>query len=103
MIDLHRLGNPGQGFKVNPDLILTIEAHPDTVVSLVGGIRIVVSETPDEVTEAVRDWRVSILSQAMRGRGAVRARDAVRITRPHGAYPAPVEDAPRAADDRERP
>ena len=30
MIELHRLGQP-EPFQLNPDLIVTVEAHPDTV------------------------------------------------------------------------
>src|SRR5438132_746917 len=33
MIELHRLGQP-EPFQLNPDLIVTVEAHPDTVIHL---------------------------------------------------------------------
>ena len=66
MIVLHRLGHQTEPFHLNPDLITTVEAHPDTVVTLATGAKIVVGETPEEVGEAVRDWRVGLLADAWR-------------------------------------
>ena len=66
MIRLHKLGRDPQPFQLNPDLILTVEAHPDTVVTLTTGSRLVVTETPDEVTQAVRSWRASVLDAMSR-------------------------------------
>jgi uncharacterized protein YlzI (FlbEa/FlbD family) len=65
MITLHRLGHRHEPFLLNPDLIATIEAHPDTVVTLTTHARLVVCESPDEVTAAVRAWRAGILSDAL--------------------------------------
>jgi flagellar protein FlbD len=62
MIRLHRLGHDPQPFHLNPDLILTVEAHPDTVVMLATGTRLLVCESPEEVEAAIRAWRVSILN-----------------------------------------
>ena len=59
MIRLHKLGRHPQPFHLNPDLVISIEANPDTVVTLTTGSRLVVTETPDEVAEAVRRWRAS--------------------------------------------
>ena len=70
MIVLHRLGHECEPLHVNPDLITTVEAHPDTVVTLATGAKIVVGETPDQVADAVRGWRVEILSGALRRREA---------------------------------
>jgi flagellar protein FlbD len=67
MIELHRLGQ-ADAFHLNPDLIVTVEAHPDTVITLATGTRVVVAETPDQVSELVRDWRVSITNAAWRER-----------------------------------
>ncbi len=64
MIVLHRLTHPDQPFHLNPDLIVTIESTPDTVVSLGNSSKLVVIETPDEITERIRDWRASILARA---------------------------------------
>ena len=49
-------------------LIVTVEAHPDTVIMLATGSRVVVAETPEEVSDLVRDWRVSITNAAWRER-----------------------------------
>ena len=67
MIELHRLGQ-ADAFQLNPDLIVTVEAHPDTVITLATGTRVVVAETPEQVSELVRDWRVSITNAAWRER-----------------------------------
>lgn len=67
MIELHRLGQE-EPFQLNPDLIVTVEAHPDTVISLATGTRVVVTESPDDVSGLVRDWRVSITNAAWRDR-----------------------------------
>jgi len=53
MIKLTRLD--GDPFILNADLIQYVEARPDTFVTLVGGERIVVRETPEAVMDrAVR-------------------------------------------------
>jgi flagellar protein FlbD len=67
MIELHRLGQP-EPFHLNSDLIVTVEAHPDTVITLATGTKVLVAESPDEVSERVRDWRVSITNAAWRDR-----------------------------------
>ena len=68
MIVLHRLGHQLEPFSLNPDLITTVEAHPDTVVTLATGTKIVVSESTDEIAGAVRDWRASVMDEAWRRR-----------------------------------
>ena len=59
MIQLHRLGRDPEPFLLNPDLIVTVEAHPDTVVHLTTGANLVVHETPEELVAEVRSWRRS--------------------------------------------
>lgn len=66
MIRLHRLGGEGHEFDLNPDLVLSVESTPDTVVTLTTGSKLVVAESPDAVTAAVREWRVGILERALR-------------------------------------
>ena len=66
MIRLHKLGRTPQPFHLNPDLILTVEANPDTVVVLTTGSRLVVVESPEEVAESVRTWRASVLDAMTR-------------------------------------
>jgi uncharacterized protein YlzI (FlbEa/FlbD family) len=70
MITLHRLGHRTEELHLNPDLITTVEAHPDTVITLATGSKVVVSEAPDEVADAVREWRAGILDEAWRRRHA---------------------------------
>jgi flagellar protein FlbD len=62
MIVLHRLGHEDEPFHLNDDLIVTVEATPDTVITLANNHKIVVAESPDEVSRAIRTWRASILS-----------------------------------------
>jgi flagellar protein FlbD len=67
MIELHRLGQ-AEAFQLNADLIVMVEAHPDTVITIATGTKVVVTESPDEVSDLVRDWRVSITNAAWRER-----------------------------------
>ena len=60
MIELKRLGAHGEPVWVNPDLIATMEAHPDTVLVLTTGTKLVVADSVDEVIDRVREWRVSV-------------------------------------------
>jgi flagellar protein FlbD len=60
MILLHRLGRDAAPLHLNADLVLSVEANPDTVVHLTTGANLVVRETPDEVVGAIRSWRRSI-------------------------------------------
>jgi flagellar protein FlbD len=62
MITLHRMCHWDEPFQLNPDLIATVEARPDTIVRLTTGKRVLVCETPEEVCDAIREWRASVLS-----------------------------------------
>ncbi len=82
MIRLTRLGNGAEPFLLNPDLVATVEATPDTVVALTTGARVVVAEPPQAVVSKIRAWRVGILADALaaapperayRERGATRS------------------------------
>jgi len=66
VIRLHRLGHAPQPFYLNPDLVITVEATPDTVVTLTTGSRLLVMETPEQVADAVRAWRASVLDAMTR-------------------------------------
>lgn len=68
MIVLHRLGHDAEPFHLNPDMILTVEATPDTVVTLASGAKIVVGEDPDRVVDEIQCWRAGILADALNGR-----------------------------------
>lgn len=59
MILVHKL--KGEPLFVNCDLIDTIEATPDTVVSLADGRKLVVSESPEEVVDRARKFRASVI------------------------------------------
>ncbi len=65
MIRLHRLGSSYEPFYVNPDLIATMEGHPDVVLTLTNGTKIVVAESDDEVVTAVRRWRIDVMTEAL--------------------------------------
>jgi len=65
MISLHRLTHPNQVFFLNPDLIATIEATPDTVVSLTNSSKFIVIEKPADILELIREWRAGILARAL--------------------------------------
>jgi flagellar protein FlbD len=62
MIPVHRISQPDHELYVNPELIQTVEANPDTVISLTNGSKFVVAETPAEVVRLVRDWRAGIVA-----------------------------------------
>jgi flagellar protein FlbD len=64
MIELHRLGADSAPFILNPDLIVFVEATPDTHIALTTGTKVVVTESVEAVVAAVRDWRAGILAGA---------------------------------------
>ncbi len=47
----------GMVFYVNPELIQTVEATPDTVVTLVGNKIFIVKDTPQEIVERFIEYR----------------------------------------------
>jgi flagellar protein FlbD len=63
MIQLTRLNN--QTLFVNPDLIKFVERSPDTVLTLVSGEKIVVSDSCDEVLTKIVAFRRSVLAGHM--------------------------------------
>jgi flagellar protein FlbD len=79
MITLHRLGHAAEPFHLNPDLIVTVEANPDTVVTLTTGTKIVVAEPPDRVVAHIKDYRVAVLAGALD-----RRKQAPGAPQPHG-------------------
>ena len=64
MIELHRLGAGPAPFMLNPDLIVIVEATPDTTITLTTGTKILVAEGVEAVVAAVRNWRAGILAGA---------------------------------------
>ena len=65
MIKLHRLGHQAEEFQVNQELIVTVEANPDTVITLTTGTKIVVAEPAQRVVEKIGQYRSFVLARAM--------------------------------------
>jgi flagellar protein FlbD len=90
MITLHRLGHKLEVFHINPDLICTVEATPDTVITLTSGVKIVVAETPQRVASEIKAYRIDILAGALdrrrehRAAAHASARAAGHLTAIHG-------------------
>jgi flagellar protein FlbD len=55
MIALRRLNN--KPIMVNPDLIESLEATPDTVVTLTSGNKLLVRDSMDEVREKIIEFK----------------------------------------------
>jgi flagellar protein FlbD len=68
MIVLHRLGHQAEPFYLSPEMIVTVEANPDTVVSLTTGAKVIVHEAPEVVVQRVRRSRVAVLVDAAEAR-----------------------------------
>jgi flagellar protein FlbD len=62
MVALTRLN--GHRFFVNSDLIKYSEAAPDTVLALVTGEKLVVTESPEQVMRAMLEYRAEVLRTA---------------------------------------
>jgi flagellar protein FlbD len=62
MVALTRL--TGHCFFVNCDLIKYSEAAPDTVLALVTGEKLVVTESPEQVMRAILHYRAEVLRTA---------------------------------------
>ena len=92
MIRLHRLAHAEEDFHLNPDLILSIEATPDTVVTLTTHTKLIVSERPEEVVDLVRAWRASILEA---GLPRIRRRSDVPLHVVRGEHVVKTEDRDR--------
>lgn len=61
MILVHKLSHDREPFYINPDLVVSIEAHPDVVLTLDNGQKVVVAETVEALLESIRTWRRSLL------------------------------------------
>ena len=96
MITLHRLGHPTEDFFVNHDMIVGVEANPDTVIRLMTGDRILVAESPQEVADKVRDCRVEILTMALLIRGEEQAAEQMAVRFVTGPNLTPAETQPES-------
>ncbi|HSK97485.1 MAG TPA: flagellar FlbD family protein [Euzebyales bacterium] len=56
---MHRLR--GEPLFVNADFVESIESTPDTVLTLLDGRRLIVSDSAEDVVEAIREFRASVL------------------------------------------
>ncbi|HWK26943.1 MAG TPA: flagellar FlbD family protein [Solirubrobacter sp.] len=65
MIRLHRLSARAEVFHLNPDLIITIDSTPDTVLTLTTHQKVLVSDSPEDVVAAIHAWRSSIIAAAL--------------------------------------
>jgi flagellar protein FlbD len=92
MIALHRLGHAGEPFHLNPDLIVMAESNPDTVVTLTTGTRLLVTETPEQVAAAVREWRTSVLAGVVRA--VPRRSTGLALVRGAAGEPTPISGNP---------
>ena len=60
MIELTRLNN--SSVVINSDLIQSIEATPDTVITLTNGIKYVVTEPVDRIIEKIISFKKKLYS-----------------------------------------
>jgi flagellar protein FlbD len=65
MITLHRLGHAVDTFQINPDAIVTVEATPDTVITIINGQKIVVAEPPERVAAEIQEYRAEVFANAL--------------------------------------
>lgn len=55
MIKVTRLN--GSKFFVNPELIQTIEATPDTLITLSNGVKMIVKDSTDSIIKQIIDYQ----------------------------------------------
>jgi len=81
VIRLHRLGHPAEDYHLNPDLIVSIEATPDSVVTLTTGAKLLVAESPETIVAAIAEWRASVLEAALPRRGGASRANGLTLVR----------------------
>ena len=77
MILLTRIN--GSRFALNCDLIERVESTHDTVLTLVDGTRYLVTEGVEEVVEAVRAYRASVVALSQQLESIVSEQPALRL------------------------
>jgi flagellar protein FlbD len=65
LIVVHRL--KGEEFVINANLIETIEANPDTVISLTTDRKFIVKETVPEVLILIKNYHKEVIQKPMEG------------------------------------
>jgi len=58
----------GSSVMLNPEQIQTIEATPDTVITLTTGLQLIVRERVDELVAAFKDYKKSIFHTSWEAR-----------------------------------
>jgi flagellar protein FlbD len=85
----------GGMFGVNPDLIQRVESSPDTILTLIDGTKLIVTESMDEVIARVNEHRSRILARSREIQSL--ASDPVRAL-PH-SVPEPEDEADESDPD----
>jgi flagellar protein FlbD len=52
----------GSKYYINPELIQTVEATPDTIITLVSNEKLIVKETPQEIADRFIEYRRKTLA-----------------------------------------
>lgn len=52
----------GTKFYINPELIQTVEATPDTIITLISSKKLIVKDSPQEVAERFIEYRRKTLA-----------------------------------------
>jgi flagellar protein FlbD len=94
MIILTRLN--GEQFAINCDLVERVDAHPNTVLTLVDATKYIVAESLTEVVERVRDFRAGVLVRSAELQHHMRAGADTA-----GSVPAPVSSLRLVNDPEE--
>ena len=106
MIRLHRLSARAEVFYLNPDLIVSIDSTPDTVLTLTTHQKVLISDTPEAVVAAIHDatgvWIHDLPATPERIMAALTdgeppAPPGVSVEEPEPRTP-PIEDLPRGGD-----
>jgi len=67
LIRVHRLNN--QEFLINCELIEFVEETPNTVVSMVSGRKLVVSETSEQINQLIIEYKRKIFTSSSLSNG----------------------------------
>jgi len=57
----------GSKLYLNPELIQSVEATPDTVITLVSNKKLIVKDTPDEISGRFIEYRRKTLAPFIKG------------------------------------
>lgn len=52
----------GAPFYLNPELIQTVEATPDTIITLINNKKLIVKDTPEQIAERFIEYRRKTLA-----------------------------------------